>query len=156
MKSIAVALADASATRALGAVLATACRLPSVVYLHGELGAGKTTLVQGSLAALGYPGRVRSPTYTLVESYRLPSLIAYHFDLYRLADPEELEYIGLRDYQHDACLWLVEWPQRGTGVLPPADVSVTLEYAAEGRLATLQGVVLPDRQALSAVGLSPR
>ena len=110
-------LADAAATEQLGAQLA-ATVTPAVVYLIGELGAGKTTLVRGFIHALGYTGKVRSPTYTLVEPYACERCPVFHLDLYRLADAEELEWLGLRDMLAEPALLMVEWPERGNGVLP--------------------------------------
>jgi len=97
-----------------------------VVYLTGDLGAGKTTWVRGFLAASGVAGAVRSPTYTLVEFYELADATAVHLDLYRLQQPAELEGLGVRDWAGPGYLWLIEWPERGTGALPRADLAVTL------------------------------
>lgn len=133
-------LPDAAATEALGArlaaLLAEACeRAPVVVHLEGPLGAGKTTLVRGLLRGLGHAGRVRSPTFTLLEPYELPGCEVAHLDLYRLADPAELDYLGLPDMLRSGVLVLVEWAEKGGHRLPGADVTISLEYEGEGRCA---------------------
>ncbi|MDZ4263381.1 MAG: tRNA (adenosine(37)-N6)-threonylcarbamoyltransferase complex ATPase subunit type 1 TsaE [Pseudomonadota bacterium] len=135
---VTLTVADDPAMRALGARLALACPPSCVIYLVGELGAGKSTLARGFLRALGHVGTARSPTYTLVEPYELPERQIYHLDLYRLADPEELEFLGLRDWLAEDAILLVEWPQRGEGLLPAADLTVTLLYVGKARLVTLQ------------------
>ena len=130
---------EAQATVALGEQLATHLPLGSVVFLHGQLGAGKTTLVRGCLRAFGFHGAVKSPTYTLVEPYDFADKAVYHFDLYRLGDAEELEFMGVRDYFHEQSLCFIEWPERGLGVLPTAQVEITLEVVPEGRMVTITG-----------------
>lgn len=128
-------LADPDATEALGARLARMAPEQLVIYLHGDLGAGKTTLVRGLLRELGHQGPVPSPTYTLLEPYELGGRTVLHLDLYRLADPEELDYLGLRDYLDQPLLMVVEWPDRGAGMLPEPDLELWLEYASDQRRA---------------------
>jgi len=124
---------DGQAMEDLGQCLARSARRPGVIYLQGDLGAGKTTLVRGLLRGFGYQGKVRSPTYTLVEPYPIEGLTLYHLDLYRLGSPEELEWIGLRDLLGESALLLVEWPEQGEGVLPAADLAISLQYQGQGR-----------------------
>ncbi len=128
---------DEEAMLALGAELAKRFPNGGLITLHGELGAGKTTLVRGLLHSQGYSGVVKSPTYTLVEPYQLNGRDIYHFDLYRLADPEELEYMGIRDYLRPDSLCLVEWPEKAGGILPKADLQVFIRYAGTERQAEL-------------------
>ncbi len=125
-------------TEALAAAMAQAWREPLLVYLSGDLGVGKTTLVRHLLHAFGHHGSVRSPTYNLVEPYALGIGPVFHFDLYRVQDPEELELIGWRDYLAEAALCLVEWPERAQPLLPQADVEVALQLHGHQRSATLQ------------------
>lgn len=127
-------LSDETATETLGAALAQCCRDGGLVFLHGPLGAGKTTTARGLLRALGHEGKVKSPTYTLVEPYESLSPVAYHFDLYRLNDPEELEFMGFRDFLRDDALCLIEWPEKGAGWLGTPDLELELEPTEEARL----------------------
>ncbi len=129
-------LADPEATEALGAQVAQWCKGSGVVFLHGDLGAGKTTMVRGLLRSLGFSGSTKSPTYTLVEPYQFDNFRVYHFDLYRLGDPEELEFIGIDDYvSEQGALLLFEWPERGAGWLPEPHITVNLSYDNEQRRA---------------------
>jgi len=137
-------LADDTATENLGRTLAAACPSQCLIFLRGDLGTGKTTLSRGFLRGLGYTGRVKSPTYTLLEPYEIdagdqsPVHQIYHFDLYRLSDPEELTYLGAEDCFAADAVSLVEWPQQGEGMLPSADLEIRLEYRNDGRCARLQ------------------
>ena len=126
-------LANEDATVEFGCQLAGCLRPGCMVYLHGELGAGKTTLVRAVLQGLGHHGRVKSPTYTLVERYDLELMTVFHFDLYRLADPEELEFLGIRDYLESEAIIFVEWPEKGCGFLADPDIDITLSYHNDAR-----------------------
>jgi tRNA threonylcarbamoyladenosine biosynthesis protein TsaE len=130
----AIDVPDEPGQMALGAALARALDgRRGVIYLRGDLGAGKTTLVRGLLRALGHRGPVRSPTYTLIEPYEDLDPPVHHLDLYRLGDPEELDYLGLRDLVGGESLLLIEWPERGAGELPPPDLEVRIGQAPPGR-----------------------
>lgn len=125
---------------ALGGLLARLIEPPCTLFLEGELAAGKTTLARGFLRGLGYEGKVKSPTYTLLEPYELRDRVCYHFDLYRLADAEELLYLGIEEMLREDAIWLVEWPARGAGLLPIADLIVRCEHqGARRRLLFIPG-----------------
>ena len=124
-------------TLALGAALAPCLKGGMVVYLSGELGAGKTTLARGILRGLGYPGRVKSPSFALVEPYILSKLYLYHFDFYRFNDPRELGDAGFRDYFGPEAVCLVEWPENAAGMIPPADLKLEVTTLGSGREAQI-------------------
>lgn len=132
-------LLDEQATLELGQRLAEVLTAPVVVYLCGDLGAGKTTLSRGLLRGLGHTGSVKSPTYTIVEPYELTPSPVYHFDLYRLGDPGELEYLGLRDYLNQGAVLIFEWPERGGAHMPPADLTLRLTPTDTGREVLIEG-----------------
>lgn len=132
-----IILENSEDTEALGAALWQALPDKCLLFLHGELGAGKTTLVRGMLRAAGHRGTVKSPTYTLVEEYEIDGRRLFHFDLYRLKDPEELEWMGIDDYLQQDALCCIEWPEQGQGVLPPADIEIGLQYSQQQRVAQI-------------------
>ena len=136
MKEFKRVLVDEQETINMGAELAAIVKQQHkglVAYLHGDLGAGKTTLTRGFVVAMGHVGKVKSPTYTLVEPYDLADWHIYHFDLYRLSDPEELEFMGIRDYFNDDCCSFIEWPEKGAGFIVNADIHLNLAYSGEQR-----------------------
>ncbi len=142
-----IEVADAAAMAALGGRLARVLD-SGIVFLEGNLGAGKTTLARGILHGLGHAGSVRSPTYTLVEPYPVAQGMVYHLDLYRLADPEELEWLGLRDMLDPGTLLLIEWPERGAGSLPAPDLVVRIAPANGGRSVDLVSASVRGRHML--------
>ena len=131
---------DEDALVGLARRLAPAASQGGAIHLAGELGAGKTTFARALLGALGVVERIKSPTYSLVESYPLAGAQAWHLDLYRIADPDELEWLGMDALGEPGAVVLIEWPQRGAGAIPAADLEVFLEYAGSGRRATLRAV----------------
>jgi tRNA threonylcarbamoyladenosine biosynthesis protein TsaE len=133
-------LPDETATLAAGAALAGVCGGHGTIALHGDLGSGKTTLCRGLIRALGHKGAVKSPTFTLVEPYELDSVRVLHYDLYRLGDPREAEFLGMRDFLGAQTLTLIEWSEKAAGLLPPADLELTLEVLASGRLLRWQAL----------------
>lgn len=153
------ALPDAAATLALGALLAAVLpkdlRPAAVVYLEGDLGAGKTTLVRGLLQKAGVGGTVKSPTYTLVEPHVVSGLNLYHFDFYRFSVPEEFFDAGLDEYFADSGLCLVEWPDRAQPYLPAADLRIRLELAGAGRRAGITADSERGRQWLTCLCAFP-
>lgn len=140
-------LSDEQHTLKLGRQLAQLCPQDQfTIFLEGDLGAGKTTLSRGFLRALGHQGNVKSPTYTLVERYDLPARTVFHFDLYRIIDPEELDYLGLDDYFSNRSLCLVEWAKQGGEHLPKADLLVEINYQDHARFANIEPLSLAGKQ----------
>ncbi len=139
-----------------GRQLGVICRTGCVVFLQGTLGMGKTTLSRSIVQGLGWEGKVKSPTYTLVEQYALDDVDVYHFDLYRLADPEELEFMGIRDFDTKSAIWLVEWPEKGHGMLPNVDLQVTIDEADsdDARIITLSAHTQRAEQQLNQLKLT--
>lgn len=146
---LAVTLPDEAATAALAVQLAAALDDGLVVYLHGPLGAGKTSFARALLTALGVGERVKSPTYSLIEGYVAGGRPAWHLDLYRIADPGELEWLGLDALADPEALVLIEWPERGLGALPAADIELELAYAGDGRHANFRIRSVRGRRLLS-------
>ncbi len=128
-----IELENEAETTEIGAKVASCLKGGEIIYLKGELGTGKTTLVRGALNELGHMGSVKSPTYTIVEPYSIDSHVIYHFDLYRLDDPEELESLGIRDYCDGQSICFFEWPEKGGNLLPNADIKLELTYLENTR-----------------------
>lgn len=151
-EQITLAAADEAAMVSLGARLGALCEPGLVIFLQGDLGMGKTTFSRGFIQSLGHAGAVKSPTYTLVEPYHLRGLDIFHFDLYRLGDPEELEFMGIRDYFGDLSVCLVEWPERGLGALPSADLVINIERDNAGRRLDFRAQTEQGRRILALMG----
>ena len=137
MSEVEIYLEGEPAMLAFGARMAEVTQGRGLIFLEGDLGAGKTTLSRGIIRGLGHAGAVKSPTFTLVEPYELGAIRIFHFDLYRLVDAEELEFMGVRDYFDGNALCLIEWPQRGAGFLPKPDLTITISPQGPGRSVTL-------------------
>lgn len=150
-RTLAINLPDEAATTAFAARLAGALQPGLMIYLRGNLGAGKTTMVRALLQSLGYAGNVKSPTYTLIERYEVAGLHLRHFDLYRFRDAEEWEDSGFRDEFDGRNICLVEWPEQATGLLPPADISLTFEILQDGRELTLHAYSPAGQKCLNAL-----
>ncbi|MFJ4497400.1 tRNA (adenosine(37)-N6)-threonylcarbamoyltransferase complex ATPase subunit type 1 TsaE [Pseudomonas atacamensis] len=133
MSEVTLYLADEQAMSDFGARIARVTQGHGLIFLEGNLGMGKTTLSRGIIRGLGHVGAVKSPTFTLVEPYEIGDVRAFHFDLYRLVDPEELEFLGIRDYFEDDALCLIEWPDKGAGFLPKPDLTITISSQDSGR-----------------------
>ena len=133
MSEVTLYVADEAAMTDLGWRIARITAGHGLIFLEGDLGAGKTTLSRGIIRGLGHAGAVKSPTFTLVEPYEIGDIRAFHFDLYRLVDPEELEFLGIRDYFEDDALCLIEWPRKGAGFLPKPDLTITIGAHNGGR-----------------------
>ena len=133
MSEVTLYLADEQAMSDFGARIARVTQGHGLIFLEGNLGMGKTTLSRGIIRGLGHVGSVKSPTFTLVEPYEIGDIRAFHFDLYRLVDPEELEFLGIRDYFDDDALCLIEWPDKGAGFLPKPDLTITISPQDSGR-----------------------
>jgi len=146
-----ITVPDEAAMVSLGGVLGAACEPGLVIFLQGDLGMGKTTFCRGFIQSLGHAGAVKSPTYTLVEPYQLGKLQVFHFDLYRLGDPEELEFMGIRDYFGDLSVCLVEWPERGLGALPTGDIVINIGREGQGRCLAFEAATEQGRRVLTTM-----
>uniref|UniRef100_A0A486XK64 tRNA threonylcarbamoyladenosine biosynthesis protein TsaE n=1 Tax=Rheinheimera sp. BAL341 TaxID=1708203 RepID=A0A486XK64_9GAMM len=144
-------LQDEAATLRLAGRIAALVHGGLTLFLHGHLGAGKTTFSRGLINALGHVGTVKSPTYALVEPYQLATVTVFHFDLYRLRDAEELEFMGIRDYFRADTVCLIEWPEQGQGYLPEPDLDIHLVFEAEHRAITINACTAAGALILKAL-----
>ncbi len=151
MQEYILSLPDEAATFTIGRSLAKACDNATLIYLYGDIGTGKSSFCRSFIQALGYRGQVKSPTYTLVEQYVMYPLTVFHFDLYRLFNPIELEFIGIRDYFIQDTICLVEWAQNGIGVLPEEDLALYLSYHNHGRMVKIQPMTTYGSQLLEYI-----
>lgn len=138
MSMLELYLHDEAATLQLGRRLAQLIGAVGLIYICGDLGAGKTTFARGFMQGMGYCGRVKSPTYTLIEPYQVAERRVYHCDFYRIGQPQELHFIGIQEYINDQAICLIEWPERGAGVLPQPDLWLRLRVNDQGRQAVLE------------------
>ena len=146
-----VYLSNEAATQAFGECIAVAIAAPMIISLQGDLGTGKTCLVRAILRKLGITGSIKSPSFTLIESYDTKGFTVYHCDLYRMSDPMELEYLGLRDYAATDAIIFVEWPEHGEGYLPPPDIAIKLTEKNNGRILTLCGESQQGRRVIKGI-----
>lgn len=145
-------LPDEASMLEFAGFFAQACEDTAVIFLHGDLGAGKTTFARGFLRGLGFAGKVKSPTYTLVEPYTIAKRQVFHFDLYRCLDPEELMYIGIKDYFIPGAVCLVEWPELGAGYLPESDIDCFFSIKDQGRTLKIVSNTLLGKKIIERLG----
>jgi tRNA threonylcarbamoyladenosine biosynthesis protein TsaE len=147
-KTFNIFLKDETQMTHFGAQLSQHVSSKLLIYLQGDLGMGKTTLVRGFLQGLGHKGRVKSPTYTLVEPYEMSGKSVYHFDLYRMAHPEELEMIGISEYLSENAICIIEWPEKGVGALPEPDLLIELAVQGQGRSLEMSAITSAGQKIL--------
>ena len=151
---IAIRIENEAAIIRLGAKLAEGLAGQGAVFIRGDLGAGKTTLCRGLIQSMGHDGAVKSPTFTLVEPYELDGIEISHFDLYRLSDPGELDYIGIDEYFGEGRLCLVEWPEKADGFLPQQDLTIAIDVSGETRNISIQAHTAHGEAVCDALAIS--